>query len=120
MAGPTTSIAARFNARGPAIQPALAPTSHDFGSIGIGSTRGFAFTLSAGSSPLKFIRVYALGGPEFQVGKNCPNSLPAGGACVIVVFFRAVRPGLRMGVLTVRTLQGTAFRAALRANAVVG
>jgi hypothetical protein len=94
-------------------QPALTPTSKDFGSFSVGFTSpAQVFTWTNNSSfPAQVSAAFVNG--DFNINSNNCTNVQAGASCQIAVAFTPTALGARTGVLIVQSSGGSSITAAL-------
>ena len=97
----------------------VGPSSLDFGKhiVGTGSTPVPVILANAGSDPLAITMIVRSG--DFAATHDCPDTLPPGGECHIVVSFQPTTVGVCTGELTISNDAGTQ-RVLLRGAATAG
>jgi hypothetical protein len=101
-------------------QPALLPTSKDFGSFAVGFTSPpQVFTWTNNSSfPAQVGAAFVNG--DFSIASNNCTSVQAGASCQIAVTFTPTALGARSGVLIVQSAGGNSITAALSGTGTPG
>jgi hypothetical protein len=80
---------------------ALDPSSLDFGSLKLGSSKALTTTLyNSGGSPLSISAFTVTGG--FTQANTCPASLAVGSSCAISITFQPTRVGSQRGTLRIK------------------
>ena len=80
----------------------VAPTSHDFGTVTVGSTSGARVSTltNNGNAPLTITSIDD-GSADYTTNEDCPASLPAGQSCSITMVFHPTATGTRNATVTV-------------------